>query len=188
MDWKSISEVVKNPLFIIVAIVLVAIIITFAVVVSKSASKNKVSEIEDEVVETKSEVKGYLAQVSKVDETVKAIKDDYNDFVKEFGGRFENYFNQFAYFEKSVYEILSQIPNAKVQDALEKFKIEYESKKKEIKELVGLPYNEFIEQLKARDNEIARLRGELQQVKDLLKAGEKVEENVEHGEQKGTND
>lgn len=69
------------------------------------------------------------------------------------------------FYEESLFAIADQIPNAKVQALLSDLKKEYENKKKEIADTIGVIYQDYTDVVKATNQE---LRKEYQSKIDFL--------------------
>lgn len=96
---------------------------------------------------------------SEIDKKVILLKDEYET-------RLKTVYTQFDFFEKSIMEILKQIPNAKVQAEVSKFEEEYLAKKEEIGLIVCENYELIQQKLDEIEELKAKMLQEFEEIKD----------------------
>ena len=190
MEWQNFVDwlkgVTENPAFI--SIVSILCVGAFALIgLSKtSVGKAAITKITSLCSENTRRVEEYWNNTKNVYKKVEETKNQIEAFKSDCVDRIKVAFGQFEFFENSIYAIIEEIPNAKVQAKLVEFKNNWESKKREIEKTVGITYSGIENLIKETENkyvgEIADLRGELDELKEFIKANEKTKENVENGE------
>lgn len=94
------------------------------------------------------------------------------------------------FYEESLFQIIEKIPNKKVQDELLVLKESYGEKKKEINQWVTLTYQDAQEEIQTlvkkveeeKDIKIARLTGEIEELKELVNSFINSKEEGQNGE------
>lgn len=189
MDWTLIDKITTHPAFI--AIVTVGSILGSALLILSKTSFGKKAIAK--IVETVSGLKSKIDETHKiVDDTldkVEEAKKEITNFKEEITKDVKTYFAQLSYFEEGIFNVLTTIPNAKVQEQLEQFYAKWQDKKKEIEEFVGGSFVAFDDKLKElekqKDNEIANLSNEINELKELIN---KTLNSLENGENEQRNE
>lgn len=109
-------------------------------------------------------------------------------------------YSRFELFQNDVFVILEQIPNAKVQDKIKELKKNALTKEKEIQDLLGGTYASIektindevvkrVETIKEQSaNEIAALKNEIAELKEIFKISANVPETGDLTPKKGNDD
>lgn len=189
MDWESIEQVIKNPLFIVVAVVLVLLLVVLTVFAFRSVGKNEIKKLSLAIPGVKTGLANLSLTVNKIQEEAPKFQTAIANVADDFKKKVDELFARSELFEYEVLSVLELIPNEKVKSAVLGLKDRWKEKQRQIKEYIGISVSEIEEQLKERDLQIASLSDEINELKDLLKDALKNEENVEYGErEEGTND
>lgn len=183
MDWTIIEKISHHPVFISVTSIVTLIAGFLAIVSRTSWGKKAINSIMAKFknLEQKAEQAGSLVreQVKQIDQ----MKAEVDEFKGEIKNSISVYFDQLEFFEKSIFSILSQIPNAKVQEQLKLFYDEWKDKKKEIEKYVGTTFSEIESKINdinsEKERQIATLTNEFDKLKELV---EKLQNSKESGE------
>lgn len=188
MDWTIIERITNHPVFVsIISIVSLGGIVLVAL--NKTSFGKKAIEKLTKLVDNGAErITGIKKVVDETLDKVNEVKETALKTKEEVEIRFKSYFSQLEFFESAVFNILKEIPNAKVQAELTAFEKQWVSKKKEIIDYVGSSYSELNEDLKElkdeKEREIATLKGEIEQLKELFNKTLKVAEVGENEQRK----
>ena len=169
-NW--VTNVTNNPAFIALMSV-VSVLTSILVIINKTSfGKKAIKMLTDLSNGTRAQANLALEKVEEakkqVEEFEENIKTEFETAKSELNSQFIAYFNQLEFFEGAVFEIFKAIPNAKVQEQLKAFMETWEAKKKEIQEITGQKYSEIEEQLNKREEEIAQLKEQLNQVTNMV--------------------
>lgn len=180
MDWTIIERITEHPVFI--SIVSIFSIGGFALIVLNKTSfgKKAIDGLTKLVDNGAQRITGIKKIADETLDKVNEVKETALKTKEEVEIRFKSYFSQLEFFESAVFNILKEIPNAKVQAQVTAFEKQWVSKKKEIIDYVGSSYSELNEDLKElkdeKEREIATLKGEIEELKDLFNKTLKVAE------------
>ncbi len=190
MDWSIIEKITNHPVFVTVMGVAAFLGSALLFLSKTSFGKKAIAKLTELTNGVSRDVASVKGDVKNALDTVQTMKNEIVEFKKEVVSDVKVYFNQLEFFEQGMYKIVSQIPNAKVQEQLKVFYSEWNEKKKAIQEFVGGSFNQLDEQLKEleekKNSEIANLRSEIDKLKDLVELSLKVKETTENGERKET--
>lgn len=150
-----------------------------------------------------------IAQATKkvVEETKEEVKEAKDVLVSECKActveleeKVTAVYSRFELFQNDVFAILEQIPNAKVQDKIKELKKNALTKEKEIQDLLGGTYASIektindevvkrVETIKEQSvNEIAALKNEIAELKEIFKISANVPETGDLTPKKGNDD
>lgn len=190
MDWTIIEKITNHPAFLAVLSILSFIGGIIAIISKTSWGKKAIAKLTDLADVTKRKVDATRDLVNTQIENINQIKEDVVSFKEDVVNEIKSYFSQLEFFEKSVYNILSQIPNAKVQEQLKVFYSQWQEKKREIQEFVGSSYTEVDSKIKElndeKDRQISALKNEIEELKDLVNKTINVKESGENEQRKET--
>ena len=190
MDWTIINEITHHPAFLAVVSILSILGSALAIISKTSFGKKAIRKLTDLVNKGDERISQFKETIDDVSDTVQSAKQEIVDFKEEVKQEVKTYFNQLEFFEESIYSIIEQIPNEKVKAQLKTFKEKWKEKKKEIQDFVGGSYLELDNQLKQleekKNDEIASLRSEIEELKQLVVQAVKTAETTENGERKET--
>ncbi len=196
MDWTSIEQVIKNPLFIVVAVILVLLLIIFSVFAFKSVGKGEIKKLSLAIPGVKLGIENLGKSVTKLQEDAPKVQESISKTAEKFKKEVDVLLARSEYFEHAIFFVLDLIPNEKVKQAVKELKSHWKEETRKVKEYVGISVTEIEEQLRLRDLQIAALSDEIVNLKELLKEtvkepenGEIAQEVEEYGErEEGTND
>ena len=211
MSWETITafldKISNNPIVITIVGILSLFIPLFTLFAKTSFGKKAIEQLTslyqlgyERAIDTLKKVE----DVEKLaNEKIKALVGEYEQKCVELKQECEQKvacaLSIVNFYEESVFYILDQIPNAKVQNLLQEFKEKYKEKKWEISQIVSITYqdyNEHIELVKQEvraeydekidflENQIAQLTLYLNEVKGGSDDGEgKESENSDTGKE-----
>ena len=190
MDWTIIDKITTHPAFISVVTVLTLLGSALLVLSQTSIGKKALGKLTELISGIKTKVDNTKKLVDESLDKVSEVKEEIVNFKNEIQNEVKTYFAQFEYFESSIFGVLSEIPNARVQDKVKEIYSKWQSKKKEIEDFIGGSFIEFDTKLKIleeqKDTQIANLNNEIENIKELLKNSLKQVENGENEERKDT--
>lgn len=190
MDWTIIEKITNHPVFI--SLVSIAALIGLGIIIlSKSGlGKKAISKLTDLVSATNQRAKETKELVAEQTKVIGNIGTEVKEFKGEVVSQVKVALSQFEFFENSMYSILSQIPNAKVQEQLNAFKSQWIEKKKEIIAYVGGSFSELDDKVKEietkKDAQIDALSSKIASLEKMVETLAKTTEKVENGERKET--
>lgn len=199
--WEQIKDgldkFTNNPTVIAIGTVL-ALLVSALVVLSKTSVGKKAlnwfkAKYEELVEWIKDAKKVADESLKEVEDAKKELKEAYNQAEKELSGKVTACFSTFELFEVDLFKVLEQIPNAKVQEQLKVWRESYDQKKLEAQSLLGDTYGVIQERINKEvaarteqsKQEIANLKGEIAELKDLFEKYAKVPELGELEAQNG---
>ena len=177
MSWESLTEWLSQ--FFDKKIVLIIVGITYLlgaalIIFSKtSLGKKAIKVLTDISRETRE-------KAQETNEKVKSVELLANEKIESLKGEYEKKVSALIsiidFYEVSVFQILEQIPNVKVQAKIREFKDSYEAKKEEINKWVTVTYLEYKESIEEqvaiiqaeKEEQIANLRSEIESLKELI--------------------
>ena len=166
MEW--LTEFTNSPIFITLSSIFSVLGSILIIIGKTSFGKKAIAKLTDMTNQTKADVENIKAECkSSLDEvktalnTLEAEKETYK---KELDTQVRVYFNQFSFYETQMFDTLSQIPNAKVQEKLEILKANWESQKAEIEKVIGIGQDE----INAKMSELEEMKKQVQELLDKL--------------------
>ena len=166
MEW--LTEFTNSPIFITLSSIFSVLGSILIIIGKTSFGKKAIAKLTDMTNQTKADVenikvecKSALDEVKTALNTLEAEKETYK---KELDTQVRVYFNQFSFYETQMFDTLSQIPNAKVQEKLEILKANWESQKAEIEKVIGIGQDE----INAKMSELEEMKKQVQELLDKL--------------------
>lgn len=194
MTNEIFEKITNHPVFISIVSILTVAFSVLLIVSKTSWGKKAIAAINVVVDLIKKKAESAFEIARETQETVKEINDVVKQEKEELESKTKVLFLQFEYFETSMYKIIEQIPNAKVQDELLKFKGGWEIKKAELAQIAGLAYSEIesknhaIElELEKKNAEVNDLQKQINEIKDQYKGLIAKVEGEEHGREETIN-
>lgn len=192
MDWSIIEKITNHPVFIALAVIVPLLAGAATIFKQSSLGKKAIESLTNLVDKNACRVIDIKKDVENVREDFNYVKESVLNFQSQIATEVKTYFSQLEFFETGIYNILSQIPNAKVQAELKVFYSQWQDKKKQIQEYVGGSFVELDEKIKeideSKNHEIDTLRNEIESLKELVTKLSNSLENGENEEQNaGTN-
>lgn len=186
-EW--LDNITHNPAFLAVSSILTAIIGALILFSKTSFGKKALQKMVDLCKAIQNEFKSTKETVDGAVDLMQNTKKEMEDLKEQVFEEVKVYFDYISCFEKGFHDVVSQIPNAKVQAALLEFESTWKEKKKKIEEHIGASYDQFDEKLKEieeeKNKEISDLKHEIEELKQLFKNSIKV---VESGENEQRNE
>ena len=188
MDWNAVKEFIKEPAFIVGIAGVVVVLILLVIFSNTTVGKKAFNKVKSAMGLLSGSVGSLNVQINTIKDDSKKIAKSNEEFQEKLLGQLKEYFNFQDAFALSIYEIISEIPNAKVQAKLEEFKKRWKDHEKEIASIIGVSYNEIQNQLKVRDGEIARLSDKVSELEEFIDKNLNSKESGQNGERiEGTN-
>ena len=186
-EW--LDNITHNPAFLAVSSILTAIIGALILFSKTSFGKKALQKMVDLCKSIQNEFKSTKETVDDAVDLMQNTKKEMEDLKEQVFEEVKVYFDYISCFEKGFHDVVSQIPNAKVQAALLEFESTWKEKKKKIEEHIGASYDQFDEKLKEieeeKNKEIGDLKHEIEELKQLIENSIKV---VESGENEQRNE
>ena len=176
--WEQFTEfmngLTNNPIFISMTSIL-SVLGSVLVILSKtSLGKKAIRKLTEMSNKTKDEVETVKISVdnAKKELDAKALEiEELNEtFQNKLQVEMKTFYSQFDFYETQMYEILKLIPNAKVQEQLNKFYGEWQEKKVEIQEFIGMGNEKFNEELSEKMKEVEQLQHNFEELNGKLTA------------------
>ena len=155
-EWLNLAWTEMNKPLPVIGISL-AVIFSFVFVLFRATSfgKKSIKKLTELGKRTETSVNKGLKEY----ETYKAELDNkFNEHIVAIDNRVNVLNEQFDFFENAIYGILESVPNAKVKNAVEKFKEQWLVKKAEIGLIVSNNVNDLLQE---RENKIALLENKI---------------------------
>lgn len=191
---EGLTNFTNNPVVISIISVL-SILFAVLVVLSRTSIGRKFLKLfKEKLAEHKEEIDAVVKVAKEAKEDVEKFKDEAKEEIQEFKDNTSNKVvaiqSQFELFESDLFKILELIPNDKVKAQLELWKKNYSSQKEEIANLIGDSYSAVQEKINQEvkirteqsQQEIAALKGEIAQLKELVIQCTKVAETAKESE------
>ena len=137
----TLSYYINQPLPIVGISVLTLCIFAWELYSHSAIGKKQLKQFKKEAEEVKEEFNEYK---DKVEDWIENLQIEYED-------KLVGVYSQFNLYESNIIGIIKEIPNKKVQDAVLKYEQEYETKKKEIENIIVDGYPAIEEKLKELD-------------------------------------
>lgn len=165
MTWEGfcqwLTDISHNPVFISVVTVLSALASVLVVIAKTSVGRKALNELRrlgrdtgSQFIKVKKEVSDKLAEI---DEKIKIEQHELAEFKSDLEKKTTIVYNQMAFVEETMFELLELIPNIKVKAKIEKLKIEWQSQKDKIAEVMGVSYSEIESKMSELDKRIAEI-------------------------------
>lgn len=166
MEW--LTEFTNSPIFITLSSIF-SVLGSILIVISKTSwGKKAVAKLTDMANQTKADVENIKVECKSALDEVKTalntLETEKETYKKELDTQVRVYFNQFSFYETQMFDTLSQIPNAKVQEKLEILKANWESQKAEIEKVIGIGQDE----INAKMSELEEMKKQVQELLDKL--------------------
>lgn len=194
--WDKFTEVcdkvTNHPVFIAITTVL-SILLSALIVLSKTSwGKKAINDVKAKFNASQKFNEETRLAVRENLKTIEDFKDEqlevYDGFRLHINEEVKIIYSKYEIFENDLLEILSLIPNAKVQAKITNIRNQIEKRDEEIRKVVGGSYNEiqsYIEQEaeKIANEKIATLSEEIESLKQLFKNNIKVPEIADLSEE-----
>ena len=209
MNWwdqfvKWVSDFTSHPAVVSIITVLTALIPLFVLFSKTSFGRRAIDKLTSLYELGERKATETLEIVKKVEtlanEKIAALEATYSEKTEELKKEYECKIacalSIVNFYEESVFCILGQIPNAKVQSLLADFESKYEEKKWEITQVVDFTYQTYLENLdlvkqevrKEYDDKISFLEDEIKKLELYIKEIKGDESNGEEREEESNSD
>ena len=188
----------NNPVVISLITIFTLLGAVLAVFSKTSVGRKTLNWLKEKVTEIHNEVAGNTALIRKykddTDSTILEFTNKADQFLNNLNTKVATIYSKFEFLESGLIDILKDVPNAKVQAKLDSY---IESKEKfelEVKEALGDTYsfiqkkinaeveNRVIEIQEKANNEIAGLKGEIDELKQIIAQITNVAETAQESE------
>jgi len=203
MTWEQITAWLdafsNKPIVIAIVSILTAFAPLFLIFKNTSFGKRAISKLTQLYNLGVERANDTLKKVEEVEtlakEKIEALEREYTQKLEDFENKCEQkvacVVSYFDLYQNKVFDTLEKIPNAKVQACVKEFKANFEEKKKEISDTIGVVYEDYElaiqnvkEEVRAEyddkidylENQIAQLKLFLSEVKGEPNDGEREEE------------
>jgi len=168
MSWDQItswlSELTDKPIFITLAGILTVVGAVFVFLSKTSFGKKAIAKLTKLYYLGDKIATETLKKVQDVETLAKERIDELEGCFEQKVTKLKNEYEQKVaalisianFYEETLFITLEKIPNAKVQEQVAILKEEYQNKKKEIEEIVGVIYQDYTLALKNKEEEIRR--------------------------------
>ena len=188
------EKITNHPVFVSVVSILTAAFGVLLIISKTSWGKKAIAAINVVVDIIKKKVEEALRIALDAQDQVIQINDTVKQAKEELEVKSKTLFLQLEYFENSIYKIIGEIPNAKVQEALKEFKGNWETKKAEIAEIAGVAYTEIEnknraiqQELEKKNEEVIGLQKQIDELKNQIASIAAKPEGEEHGREETIN-
>ena len=166
MEW--LTEFTNSPIFITLSSIF-SVLGSILIIIGKTSwGKKAIAKLTDMANKTKADVENIKVECKSALDEVKTalntLETEKETYKKELDTQVRVYFNQFSFYETQMFDTLSQIPNAKVQEKLEILKANWESQKAEIEKVIGIGQDE----INAKMSELEEMKKQVQELLDKL--------------------
>lgn len=202
MTWEQITtwldQFTDKPIVYYSLCVVIGVVAAFVILSKTSIGRKALKELRALFSRNEQTAKDTLKKVQEVEtlakEKIEALTADYEQKLADFESKCEQkvacVVSYFSLYEERTFAVLEKIPNAKVQEQVQIFKKEYEEKKKEISDVVGVIYEdyasaienakqevraEYEEKISYLENQIAQINLYFSEVKGETDNGEREE-------------
>lgn len=171
MTWEQIKtfivKVSQHPLTITIVFVLCSFACALFIFSRTSIGKKAINKLTSLYYLGDQKAKETLEKVKEVEilanEKIEGLKAEYEQKVAVL-------VSIVAFYEETVFLILEEIPNAKVQARLAQFKESYQEKKNEITSVIGEIYQDFNLAVEKKENEIRKeYEGKIEYLENQIK-------------------
>ena len=168
MNWEQVTTWIDSftnkPLVYGIFIVLVSFGCAFILFSQTSVGKKSINKAISLHQESARTAKQTLETVKKVEtlakEKINELEAKYEQKVSDLTNAYEEKVATLVsivnFYEESFFSVLEKIPNAKVQGQLKELKESYETKKKEISDVIGVIYQDYTLAINNKEDEVRK--------------------------------
>ena len=166
MTWEGftqwLTDISNNPVFISVISILSALGSVLVIISKTSVGRKALKQLTALGRETNDRVSSCVAKVDnglkKIDAELVKLNKEKEEVLKDLEIKAKTFYNMFDFYETQMIAVLKLIPNAKVQKELDKIESEWNEKKKEIANYVGITYAEMQDKFDELEKQIGALK------------------------------